>query len=231
MKNATIGITPHRFSRRIKSSISYGIFNAGITFFSKSPEALRCLEEWCRECIDCCSAELTEKSYTDQKYLNKWPDKYSGLKIIHNQGVNAAPWNIHRASLVHEDDGWRISGKKMCLYHFHGLREIAPDGFYHGLATYKTFMTKELRIGIYQPYIELINTARKLLGASRMATLLPLHSGSASTQIGAYETTLFAANEATALLDYLSYQVYSKTTPVEVLCNKAGSFYRQLKKL
>ena len=230
LENSEIGITPHRFSKRIQSSIRYGIFNAGVTFFRKTPEALRCLEDWCQQCIECCSAELTETSYTDQKYLNAWPERYGNLKIIQNPGVNAAPWNIQGAGLIRGSDGWLIRGKKLSLYHFHGLREITPGGYYHGLALYKTFLSDDLRVAIYEPYIELINSARKQLANSSPVTLLPLPTGVDSTQKGAYESMLWSANELAALTDSLTWQTYCKKNPFESGVDFLRSVYRWLKK-
>jgi len=229
LENSEIGITPHRFSIKIRSSIRYGIFNAGITFFRNSPEAIRCLEDWCQKCIECCSSELTEKSYTDQKYLNTWPERYKGVKIIQNLGINAAPWNIRGPALSQEADGWRILGKKLCLYHFHGLREITPSGYYHGLAIYKTLLTEDIRTAIYEPYIELINSARKLLSISSPVTLLPLKTGLDSTQKGAYESKIWAANELAVLTDSLTDRAYHRKNLVGLGIEKLLSIYRWIR--
>jgi hypothetical protein len=195
-----IGVTPHRFSAKVKSSRQYGLYNAGVLLFRKSSESIVCLNEWCADCLASCSSELTETTYADQKYLDKWPDKFVSLKSINSYGVNAAPWNMEDLLLAHGENNVFLNHDILTIYHFHNLREIVDGVFYHGMSMYKSSLSSYAREYIYNPYLKTLSNARKLLNVSYNITLLPFQEGM-NLQRMAYDSKTWALNQIISLLD------------------------------
>ena len=92
--NASIGIIKHNFHWTAKSKIKYGIYNVGWISFRNDKIGLKCISDWSDDCINWCYQRLENNLYADQKYLDLWPKKYKGLKVIKNKGANLAIWNI-----------------------------------------------------------------------------------------------------------------------------------------
>jgi hypothetical protein len=200
LRGYDIGITPHRFSGKVKSSRLYGLYNAGVLFFRKSSESISCLSEWCEDCLASCSSELTETTYADQKYLDKWPDKYRSLKIINSYGFNAAPWNMEDLSLAHDEKKVFLNHDILTIYHFHNLRELSTGIFYHGMSMYKSSLSSDARNFIYHPYLKVLSQARELLNLNHHITLLPIQEGM-NLQRMAYDSKIWALNQIISLLD------------------------------
>lgn len=198
--NHSIGITPHRFSAKLKDSERYGKFNAGVLFFKNSNEAVSCLDQWCHECLLSCSSELTETTYADQKYLDNWPEKQKRILIIQSYGINAAPWNLDATLVTQQNKDVYLNDDLLMIYHFHGFREITPGYFYHGLSMYKTALNSIIRESVYMDYIDSLSKARELLGLISTITLLPLEGG-VGVQKMVYDSAVWALNQIITLLD------------------------------
>ncbi|HEX7724155.1 MAG TPA: glycosyltransferase [Candidatus Paceibacterota bacterium] len=125
-----ISITPHRFPKSTEAVMSdkVGIYNSGLIFFTKMGDAVRCAQEWRLQCIKWCSTTYEPGLYTDQRYLNDWHHKYTGIYDIPDKGVNAGTWNIATFSVQATHDRstsqtrFLINGDPLICYHFHGLK-------------------------------------------------------------------------------------------------------------
>jgi hypothetical protein len=122
--NGSIAITPHNFpKRREHEQAQKGTYNAGMVFFRNDPSALRCLEEWRRQCIEWCYLRYEDGKIGDQGYLSDWPKKYEGVLELRDKGVNLSTWNIENYKItLSRTDGFFIDNDPLICYHFHGLK-------------------------------------------------------------------------------------------------------------
>jgi hypothetical protein len=91
---ASVAITPHRFSFEFRNHHVYGRFNVGWLTYRRCAEGLDCLNDYNSDCTAWCYDRVEDGRFADQKYLDVWPDRYPSLKIIEHKGFNLANWNI-----------------------------------------------------------------------------------------------------------------------------------------
>ena len=136
MRSSSVGIVEHRFPPRHKEREVFGRFNVGTLFLRNDDNAATCMEWWRERCIEWCFDRLDGSRYADQKYLDEWPDRFKGVRVITHQGVGVAPWNwmIGEYDLATEPP--LIDGQPLIAYHFHGLQLYGWSLFNPQLARY-----------------------------------------------------------------------------------------------
>lgn len=98
------------------------------------------LKSWEKECIEWCYNRYEEGRFGDQKYLEKWPEKFGGLiHVLKNKELTLAPWNMARFPY-----GCAV------FFHFHGLRIYAKSRVSIGYHPTPRVVLKK----IYSPYRE-----------------------------------------------------------------------------
>jgi hypothetical protein len=116
-------IHEHRFSPdRIAHEASSGRFNVGLVGFRVGPEGRDCVERWRAQTIEKC--EIGPGHYGDQKYLEEWPSRYPGVRILHNIGGGVAPWNVNQYRLGRHGGVPTVDGKPIIFYHYHALETL-----------------------------------------------------------------------------------------------------------
>lgn len=85
-----------------------GKFNVEVVLFRNDGSGRSCLEDWRRKCIDWCYHRTEPGRMGDQKYLDEWPDRFSGVHVAGPALVAPAPWNFgsHEFGL---DEGGRLT--------------------------------------------------------------------------------------------------------------------------
>ena len=113
---------------------------------------------WGDRCLEWCFYAIpgTTEWYGDQKYLNVFPNKFSGVMVCKHYGVGMAPWNIELVEYDGIDNGIpKIRVKKtgecfsVILYHFENVSFITP----HILHASSRTNSIELHRAIYDTYI------------------------------------------------------------------------------
>ncbi len=125
--DASIAITPHRFSEDKRELVRYGVFNVGWITWRNDAEGRRCLDDYRADCVAWCHDRLDGDRFADQKYLDKWPNTYGNLCILSHPGINAATWNINGHDLTRPADAILVSGEPLVFWHYHALKQL-PDG-------------------------------------------------------------------------------------------------------
>lgn len=161
--SASITITPHRFSPERVHLVKFGIYNVGWVSWRNDAEGWRCLQEYRKDCLDWCHDTLDGDRYGDQKYLDKWPQRYQGVQAIAHPGVNLAPWNINNHRLEFRDGRPFVSDQPVVFWHFHALKETAPGRWAASLDDNILSHNPELIPRIYQPYIDRLRTIETAL--------------------------------------------------------------------
>lgn len=148
----SIYITKHNYPKGTEvREYESGIYNVGFNLFKNDASGLQCLKDWRASCIDWCYAKPSEGKFGDQMYLNEWPNKYKGVQISDNTGVNTAPWNISQYTVRKKSGDVYINKTKLVLYHFHQLyfKDVDNAIFSRGYQ-----MNNVVIKYIYTPYIE-----------------------------------------------------------------------------
>lgn len=169
MGSSSVGIVEHRFPPQHKEREAFGRFNVGTLFLRNDDNANVCLRWWRERCIEWCFDRLDGDRYADQKYLDEWPGRFAGIKIIAHRGVGVAPWNWMSGEYDLATKPAFIGGQPLITYHFHGLQLYGWSLFNPQLARYGR-MPPALFESLYGEYAsELLSLDSKL--RSRVADL------------------------------------------------------------
>ncbi len=154
MSNADVGIIEHKYPKALQKSLAkYGKFNVGWVGIRKSSSGMECLNWWAEKCLDWCSDKPDQGRYADQGYLDAFPQKFSGVKILESQGFNLAPWNSQGKKIVKKLDSLTVSDTdaRLVFFHFHGLKRIGRR-FITSHLSYLGLTDRSLVTHLYIPY-------------------------------------------------------------------------------
>jgi hypothetical protein len=173
--DAAVGITPHRLAPRVPRKFArYGRYNVGWLSFRRTPEGRACLAWWREQCLAWCFDRVEGDRYADQKYLEQFEHRFSGVRSIDLKGANLAPWNVAQYELAARDGAVRVDAEPLVFFHFQGVAAVRPGVYDSNLHSYRAPLTPALRELVYQPYLlELARCEREVaaLGGSAGASL------------------------------------------------------------
>jgi hypothetical protein len=153
--DASIGITPHRFTPKTQASHGrFGRFNVGWLSFRRDNHGIACINWWREQCLAWCHDRVEGERYADQKYLDQFEQRFENVCAIAHLGANLAPWNVDQYGLAFDGERVRIDGQPLLFYHFQGVREIAPGRYDSNLTGYGARLRRVLREHVYRPYLE-----------------------------------------------------------------------------
>ncbi len=169
---ASVGIMGHRFPSKILNSKReklYGKYCVEFNTFFNDKYGIKVLEWWKKKCLECCTMDLYQEGYGDQKYLEQWEQKFSGVYEVQNVGAGVAPWNITDYRLIGKRGAstWvKYKNQMECeliFYHFQGLRML-NDREAH-IAVYNEIGNMDNRLIqlIYNDYVQEISYIRQYL--------------------------------------------------------------------
>jgi hypothetical protein len=151
--NHSIMLTPHRFPLDKKNwDKKSGRYNAGAIFFKNNKTTHYCLKWWREECIKWCYHRHEPGRLGDQKYLDQFNKRFSGVHDTILPSLNLGPWSLPQFDIKKSNTNILINTSPLILFHFHGLKiyngkKITFDYGKHGLSD----TSKEL---IYSPYLD-----------------------------------------------------------------------------
>jgi len=151
---SSVGITPHRFSKRQHNTKKVGDYNVGWISFRNDFNGMVCLEWWYERCIEWCYARYEDGKYADQGYLNLFPIKFDSVTIIDEPGINLAPWNLANYRISRNSHYTLIDQVPLVFFHFANFTQILPFLYSTSTATGKIWLTPTIRKQIFYPYIQ-----------------------------------------------------------------------------
>lgn len=112
-----------------------GDFNGGFFACREDENSRKFFAWWQAKCLEWCRWEPgPDGRYTEEGYLNIFtdePDRFAGICICANPGVNLAKWNTHRHAITCADAGFVVDGKwPLVCFHYKGFE---PDLDHFGL--------------------------------------------------------------------------------------------------
>lgn len=149
----SIAITEQRVSEDRAKQV--GRYCVQFMYFKNDKEGLAALTWWRDACIDWCYQRFEGDRYGDQKYLDRFPEKYKSLCIFENIGVGIAPWNTYnyRYTATHVIDGEKQYPS--VFFHMHGLTFSTKNSVLNVDSINYDMRGEPLRY-FYQPYAELM---------------------------------------------------------------------------
>lgn len=168
---ASIAITPHRFAPHQKWMEQNGTFNVGWLTFRRDDNGMACLQWWRERCLEWCHDYIDGDRFADQKYLDRFPQLFQGVRIIEHKGANLAAWNIGNYRITERGGTLWVDELPIIFYHYHGLKQIAPGVVDPALAHYGVQLSPLMKSRLFLPYIAKLNESRKQTGAAAAAGL------------------------------------------------------------
>ncbi|RQO36104.1 glycosyl transferase [Herminiimonas sp. KBW02] len=155
--NASVLITPHRYTPRYDQSIASGIYCVQFMTFKANEDGLKVLQWWQDRCLEWCFNRVEDGKFGDQKYLDDWPQRFRGVHVLQHIGGGVAPWNVQQYLVNWRPDELCVDNFPVIFYHYHGYKKYA-DGV-HDLGGYK--LGKEAVQYLYKPYVYGLNVAEE----------------------------------------------------------------------
>ncbi|HVK04964.1 MAG TPA: hypothetical protein VM490_15915 [Armatimonadaceae bacterium] len=152
----SVAIVEHRFSASNLFRLREGRFNVGWLTFRRDENALECLRWWREKCLEWCSGKSDGDRYADQKYLDEFPARFRGVRVLEHVGANVAPWNVGNYRVWRqpgEGGGVRVDESPLIFFHFSGLRSRPLRLYDLNLCHFKVRAGREIVQHIYRPYI------------------------------------------------------------------------------
>ena len=151
-------IHEHRYSSRFAHYEAHtGRFNVGLVGIRNDHQGREVLQWWRHRCNEWCFARFEDGKFGDQVYLNDWPTRFKGVRVLQHPGGGVAPWNEEALtfSQVPGSDGrlrLYVAGQPLVFFHFHGLVPISPQAYL--LVKHNTYFFPELVVRMaYFPYV------------------------------------------------------------------------------
>lgn len=151
--SGSIAIVAHRFPARLQHLENHGKYNVGILTFRQDAQGLACLHWWRERCLEWCYDYLEGGKYADQKYLDEWPEIFSGVVVLRHKGINVAPWNVGNSVISKRGGRIYVDGQPLVCFHFHGIKRRFKWVYDLNLEAYRTRPSSALLRFIYRPYI------------------------------------------------------------------------------
>ena len=150
-------ITAHNYTKNYDQSKVSGKYCVQFMYFDNSEQASQVLQWWRTRCLEWCYNRIEDGKFGDQKYLDDWTTRFSGVHELINKGGGMAPWNIQQyknfqikeesLKATYLPDNKEIQA---VFYHFHGVKFYQNNTFLPAPNTYK--ISREVKSKIYQPY-------------------------------------------------------------------------------
>ncbi len=124
----SILIHEHRYSAECAHLATNGTYNVGLMSFRNDPRGLTALRWWRERCNEWCFNRFENGKKGDQSYLEDWPSRFEGVRVLEHIGAGVGPWNHQQYRLRGERDGSvRVDNCALVFYHFHALTMVSPD--------------------------------------------------------------------------------------------------------
>ena len=152
---SSVGMIEHRFAPGRQDHERYGVFNVGWVTFRNDALAREVLHWWRTQCMEHCKDAAENGKFADQKYLDDWPRRFPGVKVLSHFGANVAPWNLatHRLAWDERSQSVLVDGQPLLFYHFHDM-QVHCGRFWELPGRYWVrHSSRILKKRIYDPYV------------------------------------------------------------------------------
>lgn len=168
-----VSIIEHRLSDTIENrrilQLS-GRFCIEFNTFYATENGMHILNWWCDRCLELCTAVQDGVHFGDQKYLDDWETRFTGVHVLQHPGAGVAPWNIARYCLVEKSaDQIQVRYRPdsgvyaLIFYHFQAMKYLENNQVDVGINLYSGYAQPVLYRGLYRDYLRRIEVVRNRL--------------------------------------------------------------------
>jgi hypothetical protein len=157
MGDASVLITPHRFSPEYAEHEKNGIYNVQFLTFRRDARGLETLHWWHDRCIEWCYYRLEDGKLGDQKYLDDWPERFEGVHVLEHKGGGLAPWNALQFRVERRKGRVFVDEDPLIFFHYHRVR--LRHGGKHDWRPPGYRVRRSVRQLVYGPYLTALNRA------------------------------------------------------------------------
>lgn len=124
--NGSVMIVPHRYAPQYSyKEAASGTYNVEWLTFQRDERGLEALRWWRDRCLEWCYNRVEYGRMGDQKYLDEWPARFQGVRVLQHPGGGLAPWNVSEHALGGAVGGVTVDGQPLVFYHFHSLQLLS----------------------------------------------------------------------------------------------------------
>ena len=165
-------ITPHNYSKKYDQSKISGKYCVQFVYFRNDLNGMKVLSWWRNSCLRWCFNRVEDGKFGDQKYLDLWQKKFSGVKETDNFGAGVAPWNVQQVKEILTNKNETIlilnNNRKYTaiFYHFHSMRfyKLFSKFWYSSTKNYAYDIDHKVSQRFYDKYFdEVLDCNRKIL--------------------------------------------------------------------
>ncbi|MDR6197624.1 hypothetical protein QE357_004736 [Siphonobacter sp. BAB-5404] len=161
MGENSVLITEHRYSPEHDQSALSGIYCVQFITFKNTAEGLAVLDWWRKACLEWCYHRFEDGKFGDQKYLDDWTTRFTGVHVLQHLGGGVAPWNNTQYTFRKKGDEVFVQKdsqvQALVFYHFHDFRYCLNQVF--RLTDEQYTLSKEAISLIYKPYAQALAQA------------------------------------------------------------------------
>jgi len=183
MGQDSIGITPHNYAAPYDQNRTHGVYCVQYVTIRNDERGLRALRWWRQQCLAWCYGRVETGRFGDQKYLDDWPERFEGVRVLDAPGVGLAPWNCRNYEIRRNRGSQWVcrdlsNGEEapLVFFHFHELRFFPNDRIKLVAGGYE--IPPAIFQALYQSYLrELLQIAAEITrdhpGANPLAVSAP----------------------------------------------------------
>lgn len=135
LETASLVLTPHCNTPILDGCkpddlefMKFGTFNLGFVAVAQCEEGFAFLKWWEARCLEHGFYEPQSGLAVDQKWVSLAPSYFSGLKILHDVGLNVAFWNLHERQLSFDGGRWLVNNTiPLKFIHFSSFDAANPQ--------------------------------------------------------------------------------------------------------
>lgn len=167
MGTSSVMISEHRYSPRYNKEAKTGKYCVQFVTIRNNEQGLTVLRWWRERCLEWCYARFEDGKFGDQKYLDDWTTRFSGVHELQHVGGGMAAWNVQQYQ-VFEKNGKlfgtvRSNGNEfpVIFYHFHYVRFYTNGWVELG----RRALTETVIRLLYVPYFRRLEDAKDEIAA------------------------------------------------------------------
>ncbi len=169
--NDAILITEHRFPADEDKSRLTGKYCSQLITFKNNAGGWQVLDWWRKSCLQWCYDKYEDGKFGDQKYLDDWTTRFTGVHELQHLGGGVAIWNVNNYNITKENNNLWVREKNsakvlpLIFYHFHGVRLFNLSS--RVIVESTQFINKDIKKLIYLKYSEELTRAWLLIKTVR----------------------------------------------------------------
>jgi hypothetical protein len=122
--------------------------------FRRDEKGLTALRWWRERCLEWCYDWAEGDKFGDQAYLDDWPERFEGVRILEHVGGAVGPWNDAGSRFERREGVVTVNGRHLIFYHYATLR------------LYRGGLTAFPRLGVLSRHYRLTADADRLVWAT-----------------------------------------------------------------